>query len=576
MGESVRHDVLIIGSGIAGLRAAVRLGDGVDAAVVSKVLPTRSHSGAAQGGICAALGNEEEDRWEWHMYDTVKGSDFLGDQDVIAIMTRDAPADIIELEHMGVPFSRNKDGKIAQRPFGGHTRDFGQAPVKRACFASDRTGRVILDTLYEQCVKANVRFYAEYNLMDLLFREGRCVGAVLMDFSTGRLLRVQTKAVLLATGGWGKMFKTTSNCFANTGDGPALVFQKGFPLQDMEFIQFHPTGIKGFGILISEAVRGEGGILRNNLGERFMERYAPAIKDLAPRDIVARAIVKEVREGRGIAGEDYVHLDLTHLERETIEEKLWEIASFARIYAGIDAAREPIPVQPTCHYMMGGIPTDAWGQVVADGEGTPVPGLFAAGECACVSVHGANRLGTNSLLDLVVFGRRSGDGISGWLEEAGAFIRLPGDDVEERLAGLLAASGREHVPEIRRVLQETMTEKCSVFRDRESLKSLEEDLQGLRERYKRIGLRTGTRHFNYELMDAWELGHLLSLAAVTAAGALWREESRGAHFREDFPSRDDKHFLLHSLVKKRGAKGDIVIGTRPVAVTRFKPVERKY
>ena len=573
---NAKHDILIIGSGIAGLRAAVRLGDSADIAVVSKVLPTRSHSGAAQGGICAALGNEEEDRWEWHMYDTVKGSDFLGDQDAIEIMTQDAPDDIIELEHMGVPFSRNVEGRIAQRPFGGHTRDFGKAPVKRACYASDRTGRVILDTLHEQCLKTNLRFYPEYNLMDLFFREGRCVGAVLMDFSTEELLRIQARAVLLATGGWGKMFKTTSNCFANTGDGPAILYNKGYPLQDMEFIQFHPTGIRGFGILISEAVRGEGGILRNRSGERFMERYAPTIKDLAPRDIVARAIVQEIREGRGIDGQDYVHLDLTHLDENTINEKLWEIASFARIYAGIEPTKEPGPVQPTCHYMMGGIPTDSLGRVILDGMGTPVPGLFAVGECACVSVHGANRLGTNSLLDLVVFGRRAGDAISEWLAESTGFFELPEDDVKNRLESLMNASGTEKVPDIRRALQSIMTERCSVFRDNVGMTELKTDIARLKKRYARIGLSTRTRHFNYELLDAWELGHLLDLAEVTLECALWREESRGAHFREDFPSRDDQHFLVHTLAGKGEEDGTITIDTRPVAITRFQPVERKY
>jgi succinate dehydrogenase / fumarate reductase flavoprotein subunit len=573
---NAKHDVLIIGSGIAGLRAAVRLGGSADIAVVSKVLPTRSHSGAAQGGICAALGNEEEDRWEWHMFDTVKGSDFLGDQDAIEIMTRDAPDDIIELEHMGVPFSRNAEGKIAQRPFGGHTREFGKAPVKRACYASDRTGRVILDTLYEQCVKTDVFFYPEHNLMDLLFREGRCVGAVLMDFASGELLRVQTKAVLLATGGWGKMFRTTSNCFANTGDGPAVYLKKGYPLQDMEFIQFHPTGIRGFGILISEAVRGEGGILRNGSGERFMERYAPTIKDLAPRDIVARSIMREIREGRGIDEEDYVHLDLTHLDAETINEKLWEIASFARIYAGIEPTKEPIPVQPTCHYMMGGIPTDSRGQVLSDGSGTSVPGLFAAGECACVSVHGANRLGTNSLLDLVVFGRRSGEAIGEWLRESTDFTELPGDEVHTRLKALLSASGAEKVPDIRKTLQSSMADKCSVFRDREGLIQLKGEIEQLKDRHGRIGSSTMNRHFNYELLDAWELGHLLDLAAVTVESALWREESRGAHFREDFPARDDDRFLIHTLARREEGNGKITIGTRPVNITRFQPVERKY
>ncbi|MFC2158981.1 succinate dehydrogenase flavoprotein subunit [Acidobacteriota bacterium] len=571
-----QHDVLIIGSGLAGLRAAVELGGSADIAVVSKVMPTRSHSGAAQGGITAALGNEEEDKWEWHMYDTVKGSDYLGDQDAIEILTQDAPRAILELEHMGVPFSRREDGKIAQRPFGGHTRDFGKAPVKRACFASDRTGRVILDTLFEQCVKTEVRFYSEFYLMDLFFRENRCCGAVLMDLATGELHQVKAKAVLLATGGSGKIFKTTSNCFANTGDGLSISYRRGIPLQDMEFVQFHPTGIRGFGILISEAARGEGGILRNGQGERFMERYAPTIKDLAPRDIVSRSIMQEVREGRGIDGEDYVHLDLTQLDEETINEKLWEITSFARIYAGVDPVSEYIPVQPTCHYMMGGIPTDNNCQVLWNGQEEPVLGLYAAGESSCVSVHGANRLGTNSLLDLVVFGRRAGQRIKEWLKESGDVGEIEGetDSVRERIQALLDSPGREIIPQIRSKMQEVMMENCSVFRDEKGLQKVVSVLAELRERYAHVSVKSKNLNYNYELMEALECGHLLDIADVVARSALNRKESRGAHSREDYPGRDDGKYLFHTLIFKDG--GDVRMEKRPVRITRYEPKPRKY
>ncbi|MBE0618452.1 MAG: FAD-dependent oxidoreductase, partial [Proteobacteria bacterium] len=464
------HDVLIVGAGIAGLRAAVELAGRADVAVLSKVYPTRSHSGAAQGGIAAALGNEEEDSWEWHMFDTVKGSDYLGDQDAIEILTRDAPRAVLELEHLGVPFSRTPEGKIAQRAFGGHTREMGGKAVKRACFASDRTGRVIMDTLHDQCVKAGVRFYSEWALLDLLLDPAGCQGAVVWELATGRLRTLRSRALLLATGGFGKIYRTTSNCFANTGDAQAIALRRGLHLEDLEFVQFHPTGIRGLGILISEAARGEGGVLRNGDGERFMERYAPGIKDLAPRDIVSRAILREVQEGRGIGGREYVHLDLTRLGEDVLLEKLWEITSFARIYAGVDPAVEPIPVLPTCHYMMGGIPTNADGEVLRDAGAAAVPGLYAAGECACVSVHGSNRLGCNSLLDLVVFGRRAGKAIGRWLEEGGE-LGGNGAGVEEearaRLERVRDAGGDERVPEIRRELQELMMDRCSVFRTAE-------------------------------------------------------------------------------------------------------------
>lgn len=572
----LHHDVIILGAGVAGLRAAVELAGKADVAVVSKVFPTRSHSGAAQGGITAALGNEEEDRWEWHMFDTVKGSDFLGDQDAIEVMVQDAPRAIIELEHMGVPFSRTADGKIAQRAFGGHTRDRGQAPVKRACYASDRTGRVIMDTLYEQCLKEGVRFYSEFLGIDFLCNEDRGIGLALFELATGQIHAASCRALLLATGGFGKLFKTTSNCFANTGDGPAMAFRQGIPLQDMEFVQFHPTGIRGLGILISEAARGEGGVLRNRLGERFMERYAPVIRDLAPRDIVSRSILREVQEGRGIDQSDYVHLDLTHLSAPILQDKLWEIASFARIYAGVDPAREPIPVQPTCHYMMGGIPTDADGRVGKDASGTPFAGLYAVGECACVSVHGANRLGCNSLLDLVVFGRRAGKAIGAWLDGRDAVSASPNAAAKatQKIARLRSLRGKEQVPMIRAALQEVMMEHCSVFRTQSGLEHAQARIRELKERYREIGITYGGRAFNLELIEALECENLLELSATMVASALHRQESRGAHYRDDFPARDDARFLTHTLIFREG--DGTRIETTPVSITRFQPVARTY
>ncbi|MBE9520721.1 MAG: FAD-binding protein, partial [Proteobacteria bacterium] len=461
-----QFDTIIIGAGLAGLRAAIEIGEDASVAVLSKVFATRSHSGAAQGGIGAALANEEEDNWEWHMFDTVKGSDYLGDQDAIETMVKDAPRTIFELEHLGVPFNRTSEGKIAQRAFGGHTSGFGKAPVKRACFAADRTGRVILDTLWEQCLQRNTKFYDEFQVLSLVVEDGRCCGAVAYELATGELHTFYSKAVLLATGGAGKIFKTTSNAFASTGDGMALAYRAGAPLEDMEFVQFHPTGIYKLGILISEAARGEGGILLNKDGERFMERYAPVIKDLAPRDMVSRCILEEIRAGRGIDGKDYVHLDLTHLGEDVINSKLAEITGFARTYAGVDATREPIPVQPTCHYMMGGIASNVDGRVTVDSDDTPFEGLFAAGECACVSVHGANRLGCNSLLDTLVFGRRSGMEIKRYVQSVD--FQKPATDFEKmaaaKISGLMAAKGKEKISEIMAGMQEVMMEKVSVFR----------------------------------------------------------------------------------------------------------------
>ena len=571
-----QFDTIIIGAGLAGLRAAIEIGEDASVAVLSKVFATRSHSGAAQGGIGAALANEEEDSWEWHMFDTVKGSDYLGDQDAIETMVKDAPRTIFELEHLGVPFNRTSEGKIAQRAFGGHTSGFGKAPVKRACFAADRTGRVILDTLWEQCLRRNTKFYDEFQVLSLVVEDGRCCGAVAYELATGELHTFYSKAVLLATGGAGKIFKTTSNAFASTGDGMALAYRAGAPLEDMEFVQFHPTGIYKLGILISEAARGEGGILLNKDGERFMERYAPVIKDLAPRDMVSRCILEEIRAGKGIDGKDYVHLDLTHLGEDVINTKLAEITGFARTYAGVDATREPIPVQPTCHYMMGGIASDVDGRVTVDSDDTPFEGLFAAGECACVSVHGANRLGCNSLLDTLVFGRRSGMEISRYVQSVD--FQKPATDFEKmaaaKISGLMAANGKEKVGEIMAGMQEVMMEKVSVFRMESPMTEALEKIKELKERYQMVSLQDKGSCFNRDLLDALELGHMLDLAEVITMGALYRQESRGAHFREDFPERNDATYLVHTLVRFTDQGPQIL--EKPVTITRFQPKERKY
>ncbi len=572
-----QYDVIIVGAGLAGLRAAIEMGEDVNVAVLTKVFATRSHSGAAQGGIGAALGNEEKDRWEWHMFDTVKGSDYLGDQDAIEVLTKDAPRAIYELEHLGVPFNRTKDGKIAQRAFGGHTRNFGEAPVKRACYAADRTGRVILDTLWEKCLQRGVVFHDEFQMMSLIVKDGQCCGLMAYELATGKLHTFHSKAVLLATGGAGKIYKTTSNAFASTGDGLAIAYYAGALLEDMEFVQFHPTGIYKLGILISEAARGEGGVLRNNDGERFMERYAPVIKDLAPRDMVSRCMLEEIRNGKGIDGKDYLHLDLVLLGKEVLETKLSEITGFARTYAGVDPVQEPIPVHPTCHYMMGGIATNADGSVMVDNEGTPFPGLYAAGECACVSVHGSNRLGCNSLLDLLVFGRRAGKEMNRAVSSI-EWSKLPPNSEKEmadRLNALMGNKGKERSSHIRSELQEVMMDKVSVFRTGEDLLRALEKIRDLKKRYKKVSLQDRGNCFNRDLLEAIELEYLLDLAEVITLGALKREESRGAHYREDYPDRDDEKWLVHTLCKFSDAEGP-QISYKPVAITRFQPKERTY
>jgi succinate dehydrogenase / fumarate reductase flavoprotein subunit len=572
-----KYDVVIVGSGLAGLRAAIELGQNVKTAVISKVFATRSHSGAAQGGIGAALGNQEEDHWEWHMFDTVKGSDYLGDQDAIEILAHDAIRVVYELEHMGVPFNRTPEGKIAQRAFGGHTRNFGEAPIKRACYAATRTGRVIMDTLWEKCLQQRIDFFDEFHALSLIVKNGRCAGLVAYELATGQLHVFQAKAVMLATGGAGKIFKTTSNAYASTGDGMALAYYAGAQLEDMEFVQFHPTGIYKLGILISEAARGEGGILRNDSGERFMERYAPVIKDLAARDLVSRCILREIRESRGIGGKDYVHLDLTHLGKEVIESKLADITEFARTYAGVDPAKEPIPVQPTCHYMMGGIASGIDGHVLLDEKGTPFPGLYAAGECACVSVHGANRLGCNALLDLLVFGRRTG----AEMKDAVSSVPMPKlpknpeKPAAQSISRLMKSRGKEDSAAIRSEMQSVMMDHVSVFRSEKYLQGALDTVRELRLRYDRISLKDKGGCFNRDLLDALELKNMLDLSEAIILGALYRKESRGAHSREDHPDRDDRNFLHHTLFRYQKDKAP-VISIKPVSITRFQPKERTY
>ncbi|RME67936.1 MAG: FAD-dependent oxidoreductase, partial [Nitrospirae bacterium] len=483
-----KHDVVVIGSGLAGLRAALEASEYASVAVLAKLYPTRCHSTAAQGGIAAALGNEEPDSPEWHYYDTTKGSDFLGDQDAIEVMCEDAIRTVIELEHMGVPFSRTPEGKIAQRRFGGHTRDFGAAPVRRACYSADRTGHAIVFALYEQCQLKKVQFFPEFHVLDIVINNEKVQGVVALEIKTGQIHLFESKAVIVASGGYGRVFKTTSNAIASTGDCLGILFQRGLPLEDMEFFQFHPTGIYGLGILITEGARGEGGILRNSNGERFMERYAPTIKDLAPRDMVSRAILTEIRQGRGIDGKEYVHLDLTHLQKEIIEERLPEISSFCKIYLGIDPSEAPIPVVPTAHYAMGGIPTDIDGRVLKNEKGEVVAGLYAAGECACVSVHGANRLGCNSLLDTVVFGRRTAKALKEEINEL-SYGRIERSEVEPSISALEKILKRKQgirPSQLRTRLQDTMMTRASVFRDQHGLSIALKQLEQLKEQYSEV------------------------------------------------------------------------------------------
>jgi succinate dehydrogenase / fumarate reductase flavoprotein subunit len=571
------YDVVIVGAGGAGLRAAIEAADRCRTAVISKLYPTRSHTGAAQGGMCAALGNVEEDSPEWHAFDTVKGGDYLVDQPAALLMCEEAVDAVIQLEHWGMPFNRTPDGRIDQRRFGGHTRNHGEAPVRRACYAADRTGHMILQTLYQQCIKRDVRFFNEFYVLDLLLSEGRVAGVVAYELATGELHVFRARSVLFATGGYGRMFRVSSNAHALTGDGPAVAWRRGIPLEDMEFFQFHPTGIYKMGILLSEAVRGEGGILLNDRGERFMERYAPTIKDLAPRDLVSRAIYQEIREGRGVGGKDYVYLDVRHLPPEVIEEKLPDVTEFARVYLGVEPTREPVPIQPTAHYAMGGIPTDTDARVVVGPEETPVPGLYAAGECACVSVHGANRLGTNSLLDIVVFGRRGGAHMASFAAEAdhAPLPDRPEADAEAMLRRIRERTDGERAADIRAELQDAMFDLAFVVRSEESLTKMKEILDGLRERYERVGAMDRGRVFNTDLMEAVELGFLLDCAEALVVSALARDESRGAHYREDHPLRDDEHWLKHTLAY-REPDGRVRLEYKDVKLGPYVPMERKY
>src|SRR5690625_481923 len=597
-----KYDVVHGGAGGAGMRAAIESAQRAKTAVLTKLYPTRSHTGAAQGGMCAALANVEEDNWEWHTFDTVKGGDYIVDQDAAEVMAKEAIDAVLDLEKMGLPFNRTPEGKIDQRRFGGHTRDHGKAPVRRACYAADRTGHMILQTLYQNCVKHNVEFYNEFYVLDLLmveedatredgtpYKQKRVAGVVSYELATGELHIFQAKSVVFATGGAGKVFKTTSNAHTLTCDGMAISYRLGIPLEDMEFIQFHPTGLAGLGILLSEAARGEGGILRNADGERFMERYTPTIKDLAPRDIVARSMANEVREGRGAGpNKDYVLLDLTHLEPEHIDAKLTDITEFARTYLGVEPYTEPIPVFPTAHYIMGGVPTNVEAEVLRNNEDI-VPGLYWAGEVACVSVHGANRPGTNSQLDINVFGRRAGIAAA----ESGSradYVELPENPealVTAELKAMLARDVGERVADIRRDLQETMDADVQVFRTAETLQKAQAEVQELQQRYNRVSVQDKGKRFNTELMEAFELGFMLDLAESVIAAALNREESRGGHYREDFPNRDDENWMKHTMVYRvedEGGETDAAgiaphhfeIDYKPVVVTRYQPMERNY
>ncbi len=584
MTRAVTHefDAVIVGSGGAGLYAALEASHvkGNRTAVLSKLLPIRSHTGTAQGGIGAALGNLEEDQPQWHAFDTVKGGDYLVDQQAAAILADDAVRAVYDLEQRGLPFSRTEEGKIDQRRFGGHTRNFGEAAVRRACYAADRTGHMILQTLYQQCIKNEVAFFDEFHLVDVLFDGRKCTGVVALELATGDVHVFRAKAVLLATGGFGRMYRTTSNAYANTGDGPAVLARQGVPLEDMEFFQFHPTGIRGMGILITEGVRGEGGILRNRQGDRFMEQYAPTLLDLAPRDMIARAIVTEIRAGRGILGDptadDYVYLDATHLGRETLDKKLPDISEFCRTYLSLDPAEKPIPVQPTAHYAMGGIPTDLDGRVIADGDGAVYEGLYAAGECACVSVHGANRLGTNSLVDLIVYGRRAGRRMAEFVRQAD--LGTVSKDAPGQAEQLLNRANKKphdgYAERIRTSMKATMMDRVGIYRDEDGLHEAAEKLRQLRDQADDVGVGDTNQAYNTALLELLELQNLLDLSLVTAASAERRKESRGAHSREDFPDRDDEGYLKHTLAWLEGRT--VRFGEKSVDTSIWEPKPRQY
>jgi len=592
-----QFDVVVVGAGGAGLMAGLYASRTAKTAVISKLYPTRSHTGAAQGGIGAALGNIEEDRPEWHTYDTVKGSDYLGDQDAIEFMCEEAPQAVLELEHMGLPFDRTPDGRISQRPFGGHTNNVTGKPVRRAAHAADRTGHMILQTLYQQCLKNKVNFFDEYQVLDLLIVDGKAVGVVAVNLADGEVHTFHAKSVIIATGGHGRIFEVTSNAYAYTGDGIAIAMRRGIPMEDMEFFQFHPTGIYKLGILITEGVRGEGGILINGKGERFMPKYAPTVKDLASRDVISRAIYTEISEGRGVNGKNYVYLDArpesiikyaaldgrTNVDGtpytitgEQLLAKLPDIVDFNRVYLGIDPITQMMPIQPTAHYTMGGIPTNKFGEVVIDDKNTVMPGLYSAGECACVSVHGANRLGTNSLLDLVVFGKYAGLKAAEYANQA-EFGKLPVDaEAATRSAfeALRNGSGKENVFDISVEMKKVMFDEVGIYRSEKGMKIAIEKVRELRERYKDVKVTDTGKIFNTEMLNAWELGCMLEIAEVTAACAVNRQESRGGHSREDFPNRDDVNWLKHTLAWMKD--GRTVIGYKPVTITKYQPKARVY
>ena len=577
----IKHsfDGVIVGAGGAGLRAAIEAAPHMKLAVITKLYPTRSHTGAAQGGMSAALANVEEDNWNWHAFDTVKGSDYLADQPAVDILCKEAIDSVIELEHWGLPFSRLENGKIAQRRFGGHTIKEGEAPAFRACYAADRTGHMILQTLYQKCVSMGVTFFDEFQVLDIKIEDGICKGVIAYEIATGDIHIFEARAVTFATGGFGKIYKVSSNAHSLTGDGPGMLYQKGLPLEDMEFYQFHPTGIYRLGILLSEAARGEGGILRNKDGERFMERYAPTIKDLAPRDMVSRAIATEINNGNGAGPKnDFVYLDLTHLGAETIKQKLPDITDFVRTYVKIEPINEPIPVQPTAHYAMGGIPTDINARVLSDADGSILPGVYSAGESACVSVHGANRLGTNSLLDIVVFGKRAGQSMVDYVSSTkpSPLSENAAEELKNKIERLLE---KEHnpefsVPRIREELQDSMEENAKIFRSEESLKTQTNILKNLRDRYQNVTISDKGTVFNTELLEAIELEYLLDMSDTTVASALARKESRGAHSRIDHVERDDKNWLKHSFAFKNG--DEVKLKYKDVELGKYEPKERKY
>ncbi len=586
-------DAVIVGAGGAGLMAALYASKGANVAVISKLYPTRSHTGAAQGGIGASLGNVNEDHWNWHAYDTVKGSDYLADQDAVDVLCKDAVEVVIELEHMGLPFDRLDNGRISQRRFGGHTDNNTNKPVERACHAADRTGHMILQTLYQQCLKNSVNFFDEYQVVDIIRVGDTIRGVVAVNVADGEFHIFHSKGVMFASGGWGRCWQVTSNAHSLTGDGAAICLRNGIPLQDMEFFQFHPTGIFKLGILITEGVRGEGGVLINSEGERFMKRYAPTIKDLASRDVVSRAIFLEVKAGRGINGKNYVHLDVTpptvnhyyeedgedrRIDEAYVQAKLPDIADFTRTYLGVDPVKEPMPVQPTAHYAMGGIPTDVDGRVLLDALKTPLPGLYAAGETACVSVHGANRLGTNSLTDLVVFGRRSGKHMAEYVKSA-ELLPLPDDAADQAMADfemLRKSNGSTKPYQLREAMQELMTEKVGVFRVQENMDEAVDELRDLIQRWETdLIVEDKGKIFNTDLLEAWELRNLLYLARVTARSAAERKESRGGHARDDFKERNDTDWLKHTLCYLQD-DDELELDYKPVTLGRFEPKARVY